>query len=214
MNALILVDIQNDFVPGGALAMPDGDQIVPVVNRLQPLFDIVVATQDWHPADHGSFAANHPGHQPGDQVDLNGLPQILWPVHCVQETKGADFVPGLDRARWDRVFVKGTHRDIDSYSGFFDNGHRQATGLGDYLHEKGVRHVYVAGLATDYCVKFTALDARQLGFHTYLIKDASRGVNLQAGDVDWAIGGMRAAGVKIFTAADVLLCTDLHETNP
>ena len=204
MNALILVDIQNDFVPGGALAVSDGDRIVPVVNRLQPVFDPVVATQDWHPPDHGSFAASHSGHQPGEQVDLNGLPQILWPVHCVQETRGADFVPGLDRTRWDRVFVKGTHRDIDSYSGFFDNGHRQATGLGDYLREKGVTHVYVAGLATDYCVKFTALDARQLGFNTYLIKDACRGVNLQAGDVDRAIGEMRAARVKIVTAADVL----------
>ena len=116
MNALVLVDIQNDFVPGGTLAVPDGDRIVAVVNRLQPLFDLVVATQDWHPADHGSFAANHPGHQPGERIDLNGLSQILWPVHCVQSSQGADFVPGLDRARWDRAFVKGTHRDIDSYS--------------------------------------------------------------------------------------------------
>jgi nicotinamidase/pyrazinamidase len=211
MNALILVDIQNDFVPGGALAVPDGDRIVPVVNRLQARFDLVVATRDWHPADHGSFAANHPGHQPGDGIELNGLSQILWPVHCVQGTQGADFAPGLDRARWDRVFVKGTDRAIDSYSGFFDNGHRHATGLGDYLREKSVTDVYVAGLATDYCVKFTALDARQLGFNTHLIEDACRGVNLQPGDVEQAIEEMRAAGVDIITAADVLGRVKLEE---
>jgi nicotinamidase/pyrazinamidase len=214
MNALILVDIQNDFVPGGALAVPDGDRIVPVVNRLQPRFDLVVATQDWHPADHGSFAANHAGRQPGQQIDLNGLPQILWPIHCVQDTNGADFVPGLDRGKWGRVFVKGTDPQIDSYSGFYDNGHRQATGLGDYLREKGVTDVYVAGLATDYCVKFTALDARQLGFNTHLIEDACRGVNLQPGDVDRAIEEMRAAGVNIVTDVDALGRRDAQEAKP
>jgi nicotinamidase/pyrazinamidase len=214
MNALILVDIQNDFVPGGALAVPDGDRIVPVVNRLLPRFDLVVATQDWHPANHGSFAANHAGQQPGNRIDLNGLPQILWPVHCVQNTPGADFVPGLDREKWDRVFVKGTDRAIDSYSGFFDNGHRQATGLGNYLREKGVTDVYVAGLATDYCVKFTALDARQLGFDTHLIEDASRGVNLQPGDVDRAIEEMRTAGVNIITTDEIFKQSNLQETKP
>lgn len=204
MNILILVDIQNDFVPGGALAVPQGDQIVPIVNRLQPHFDLVVATQDWHPADHGSFAANHAGRQPGDQIDLHGLPQILWPVHCVQGTPGADFVPGLDRERWDRVFVKGTDPKVDSYSGFYDNGHRQATGLGDYLHEKGVTDVYVAGLATDYCVKFTVLDALQLGFNVHLIEDACRGVNLEPGDVERAVQEMREAGAQITSSDDIL----------
>lgn len=203
MNILILVDIQNDFVPGGALAVPQGDQIVPIVNRLQPHFDLVVATQDWHPATHGSFAANHVGRQPGDQIDLHGLPQILWPVHCVQGTPGADFVPGLDRERWDRVFVKGTDPKVDSYSGFYDNGHRQATGLGDYLHEKGVTDVYVAGLATDYCVKFTVLDALQLGFQVHLIEDACRGVDLQPGDVERAVAEMQAAGARITTSEEV-----------
>lgn len=204
MNALILVDIQNDFIPGGALAVPEGDQIVAVVNRLQPCFDLVVATQDWHPADHGSFAANHIGRSPGEVIELNELPQVLWPTHCVQGTIGANFVSGLDRKLWDRVFVKGTDPAIDSYSGFFDNGHHQATGLGDYLREKRVTEVYVAGLATDYCVKFTVLDALELGFKTHLIEDACRGVNLQPDDVQKAIEAMRAAGAETITAAEII----------
>ncbi len=199
MNALIFVDIQNDFVPGGALPVPDGDAVVPVANRLQDSgrFDLIVATQDWHPADHGSFAANHPGHKPGEVIDLNDLPQILWPVHCVQGTPGADFVDGLSTTKVEKVFTKGTDPGIDSYSGFFDNGHRKSTGLGDYLKSRGVRSVYVCGLATDYCVKFTALDARQLGFDTYLVEDASKGVNLKPGDVERAVEEMRRAGVKV-----------------
>ena len=211
MNALILVDIQNDFIPGGALPVPEGNEIVSLVNRLQPHFDLVVATQDWHPADHASFAVNHPDRKIGDVIELQGLPQILWPVHCVQDALGADFVTGIDRTRWDRVFVKGTDRTIDSYSGFFDNGHLQATGLGDYLREKGVGDVYVCGLATDYCVKFTVLDALQLGFRTHLIEDASRGVNLQAGDIANAIAAMHNAGADITTAQQVLETLQKHE---
>ena len=203
MNALILIDIQNDFIPGGALAVPEGDLIVPVVNRLQPRFEIVVATQDWHPANHGSFAANHPGRKAGDLIDLHGLPQILWPVHCVQGTAGARVAANLDQSRWDRVFVKGTDPAIDSYSGFFDNGHRRATGLGDYLKAQRVTDVYVAGLATDYCVKFTALDAISLGFRTHLIEDACRGVNLHAGDVAKAIEEMKTAGIEIIDAGKI-----------
>jgi nicotinamidase/pyrazinamidase len=204
MNALILVDIQNDFLPGGALAVPEGDQIVPVVNELQRHFPLVVATQDWHPATHGSFAANHPGREPGDMLELHGLPQILWPTHCVQRSAGAEFAPALDRAGWARVFPKGTDPQIDSYSGFFDNGHRQSTGLGEFLRERGVTQVYVAGLATDYCVKFTVLDALQLGFKAHLIEDACRGVDLQPGDVTRAVEAMRAAGAKIITSAEIL----------
>lgn len=204
MNALILVDIQNDFVPGGALAVPEGDQIVPLVNQLQPRFDLVVATQDWHPAEHGSFAANHAGRTPGEVIELHGLPQILWPVHCVQGTKGAEFVATLDRQGWARVFTKGTDPRIDSYSGFFDNGQRQATGLGDYLRSQPVTDVYVVGLATDYCVKFTVLDALKLGFRVHLIVDTCRGVNLQPGDVDRAVAEMKAAGAEIVTAAEIL----------
>src|SRR3712207_3802084 len=189
MNALILVDLQNDFVPGGALPVPEGDAVVPIANRLtrEGKFDLVVATQDWHPPDHGSFAANHPGRKPGEVIDLHGLKQILWPVHCVQGSAGAAFLPGLDMARVEEVFRKGTDPSIDSYSGFFDNGHRKATGLGQYLKSKGVTDVYVLGLATDYCVKFTTLDAVQLGFHTHLIEDACRGVELNPGDVDAAV---------------------------
>jgi nicotinamidase/pyrazinamidase len=197
MKTLILVDIQNDFIPGGTLPVPEGDQIVPLVNRLQDRFDLVVATQDWHPADHGSFAANHPGRKPGEVIDLHGLRQILWPVHCVQNTPGVAFVPGLETRRISRVFQKGTDPSIDSYSGFFDNGRRKATGLGDYLKEKGATDVYVCGLATDYCVKFTALDARSLGFKTFLIEDACRGVNLKPGDVEAAVEEMRRAGVVV-----------------
>ena len=197
MNALILVDLQNDFCPGGALAVPDGDRVIPLANDLQKKFDLAVATQDWHPADHGSFAASHPGKKPGDAIDLAGLPQILWPVHCVQETPGAELHPRLERSAIDRVFRKGEDPLTDSYSGFFDNGRRKSTGLGEYLKSRGVASVYVCGLATDYCVKFTALDAVQLGFETFLIEDACRGVNLEPGDVRCAVDEMLAKGVRI-----------------
>lgn len=197
MRALILVDPQNDFVPGGALAVPEGDRVVPIANAVQKKFDLIVATQDWHPRDHGSFAASHSGKNPGDWIDLNGLPQILWPVHCVQNTPGAAFVPSLDTSRVTKVFQKGTDPAIDSYSGFFDNGHRRSTGLGEWLKERGVADLYVLGLATDYCVKFTALDARQFGFNVTLIEDACRGVNLKPTDSADAIGEMRRAGVNV-----------------
>jgi nicotinamidase/pyrazinamidase len=196
MNALILVDLQNDFCPGGTLAVPEGDRIIPVVNELQKKFDLVVATQDWHPADHGSFAANHPDKKPGDTVDLAGLTQILWPVHCVQDTFGAELHPQLDCLAIDRVFRKGEDPMLDSYSGFFDNGHRKSTGLEEYLKSRDVTAVYICGLATDYCVKFTALDAVQLGFETFLLEQACRGVNLTPGDVDRAVSEMQAKGVR------------------
>jgi nicotinamidase/pyrazinamidase len=197
MNALILVDLQNDFCPGGALAVPDGDRVIPLANDLQKKFDLAVATQDWHPADHGSFAASHPGKKPGDAIDLAGLPQILWPVHCMQETPGAELHPRLERSAIDRVFRKGEDPLTDSYSGFFDNGRRKSTGLGEYLKSCGVTSVYICGLATDYCVKFTALDAVQLGFETFLIEDACRGVNLKPGDVQRAVEEMLAKGVRV-----------------
>ena len=197
MRTLLIVDVQNDFVAGGALAVPGGGEVVAAINRLQPGFDLVVATQDWHPPGHRSFAANHPGRRVGETVDLAGLPQVLWPVHCVQDTPGADFVPGLDRTRWDRVFRKGTDPDVDSYSGFFDNGHRRATGLGAYLRERGAGEVWVVGLATDYCVKFTALDARREGFGVGLITEACRGVDLRPGDSERAVEEMHAAGVAV-----------------
>lgn len=204
MRALILVDIQNDFCPGGALAVPHGDEVVDVANRIQDAFDFIVATQDWHPADHGSFAANHPGKQPGDVIDLDGLKQILWPVHCVQESHGAAFHPRLNLERVMQVFRKGQDPRIDSYSGFFDNGHRKATGLNTWLQSKGVHSVYVCGLATDYCVKFTALDALGLDYQVALIADACRGVNLKEGDAERAIEEMKDMGVTILKSKDVL----------
>ena len=204
MKALILVDIQNDFVTGGALEVPQGEEIVPTVNALQKHFDFIVATQDYHPADHGSFAANHVGKQIGEVTDLNGLDQILWPVHCVQGTQGAEFVSSLDMSKVKKIFTKGTDAGIDSYSGFYDNGHKKSTGLADYLKEQGVAEVYVVGLATDYCVKFTALDAVKEGFKTYLIKDATKGVNLQPGDVDTAIANMDKVGVNVINSQDII----------
>ncbi len=203
MKALIVVDVQNDFIPGGALAVPEGDRIVPVCNRLMSLFQLVVATQDWHPQNHGSFAANHPGRSVGEVIDLNGLPQVLWPGHCVQNTPGADFAPGLEAERFTRVFQKGTDHEIDSYSGFFDNGHLKATGLGLYLASQKVTHVYVCGLATDYCVKFTALDAYQLGLKVHLVEDACRGVNLKPGDVTRAVDEMHQTGIEILQSSQV-----------
>ena len=205
MKALILVDIQNDFLPGGALAVPDGDKIIPVVNELLPRFPIVVATQDWHPANHGSFAASHPGKKLFEQIDLNGLPQTLWPVHCVQDTPGVELSPGLQWERIVKIFPKGTDAGIDSYSGLFDNGHRKSTGLGEWLKAKGVAEVFVCGLATDYCVKFTALDAVQAGFKTSFVQDASRGVNLQPDDVKNAIAEMNRAGIATVQSKDILI---------
>ncbi len=197
MKTLIVVDVQNDFIDGGALAVPGGSEVVPIINDLQAGFDLIVATQDWHPASHASFAANHPGRQPFDQIDLHGLPQTLWPVHCVRGTPGADFAPGLERTRWERTFQKGTDPEIDSYSGFFDNGHRRATGLGDYLRERGVEEVTVVGLATEYCVKFTALDALTEGLRVFVVENACRGVELRPGDTARALEEMRAAGAEI-----------------
>lgn len=201
--ALILVDIQNDFIPGGALAVPDGDAVVPVANRLMTHFERVVATQDWHPSDHGSFASQYEGKRPGDFVTLGGVEQILWPDHCVQESKGAEFVAGLNLDGITHVIRKGLDKNIDSYSGFFDNNHQKDTGLADYLRNRQVDEVAIAGLATDYCVKFTALDARQLGFKTTLIIEGVRGVELNQGDCEKALAEMTGAGVRIAGIGDL-----------
>lgn len=196
MIAFILVDIQNDFLPGGALAVANGDEVVPVANRLMNDYDLVVATQDWHPPDHGSFASQHAGTSVGQIIQLDGLDQILWPDHCVQRTDGAQFAADLNVDRIDHVVQKGTNRLIDSYSGFFDNARRQATGLEQYLREQQVQEVHIMGLATDYCVKFTALDAISLGFRTVVLRQGIRGVDLTAGDCDRAIQEMVAAGIQ------------------
>jgi nicotinamidase/pyrazinamidase len=194
MKTLLVVDVQNDFCPGGALAVEKGDEVVPVLNDQMALMDLVVATADWHPSDHVSFAASHAGKEIGDEVTVNGLSQTLWPVHCVQNTQGAQFHPDLDRTKIDKTILKGTDLDIDSYSGFFDNGHQQKTELDDYLKGKGVTHVYVGGLATDYCVKYTVLDALDLGYKVTLLKPGCRGVDLNAGDIGRALKEMEAKG--------------------
>ena len=200
-SALLLVDVQNDFMPGGALAVSDGDKIVPVLNRLLPKFETVLATQDWHPANHGSFAANHPGHKPGEIIDLNGLQQILWPVHCVQNSRGARLHQDLNSVAIKRVFQKGMDPQTDSYSGFYDNGHKNPSGLADYLKEMSVSKIYIGGLATDYCVMFTALDARAEGFDVFLIKDACRAVNLKPTDEQAALVKMEQAGCQLIDSS-------------
>jgi nicotinamidase/pyrazinamidase len=173
MKALILVDVQNDFLPKGKLEVKNGDAVIPVINRLQEKFDLVVATQDWHPADHESFASTHPGTKVFDEILLNGLSQVLWPDHCVQQTSGAEFSKSLDTKKVEAIFRKGMDKNIDSYSGFFDNGKKKATGMGDYLKGRGITEVYVTGLAGDFCVNFTAQDALGLGFAATIISDAT-----------------------------------------
>lgn len=203
MKALLMIDIQNDFMPGGALPTRQGDEIVDVVNRLQPHFPLLFATQDWHPQNHGSFASNHSGKSPGEVIDLGGIPQVLWPDHCVQETRGAEFHRDLKIDRLETIVRKGTDPEIDSYSGFFDNAHRKATGLEEQLRSRGVTDVYIVGLATDYCVRFTALDALTLGFKVVVIRDACRGVELHEGDIDAAFEAMRSAGAEIVDSSRI-----------
>ena len=202
-KAFLVVDIQNDFLPGGSLAVHEGDQVIPLINQLlKKDFDIVVASKDWHPLDHSSFAENH-HKKPGEKIQLKGMEQILWPVHCVQDTTGAEFASDLDTSCFEKVFLKGTDRDIDSYSAFFDNGLLKSTGLGEYLKSKKVTDVYIAGLTTDYCVKFSVLDAIQFGFKVHVVLDACRAVNLKHGDSKKAVDEMEEEGAEITTTARV-----------
>jgi len=177
MNALIIVDIQNDFLPGGALPVKNGNAVIPVINELQDHFDLVVATQDWHPAGHKSFASSHPGKKVFEEIMLDGLLQVLWPDHCVQETSGAEFSPLLSTRKIEAIFRKGMNKNIDSYSGFFDNGKKKATGMGAYLKGRGVTTIYVTGLAADYCVNFTATDGLELGFKSIIIGNATKAID-------------------------------------
>ena len=203
MNALIIVDLQNDFLPGGALPVPHGHEVIPLANELQRRFDLVVATQDWHPPDHGSFAANHKGKKPGDRIMLGGIEQILWPVHCVQNTHGAEFAPSFDTSRVAHVFHKGIDPMIDSYSTFFDNAHRRHTGLAQYLGKRGIKDIYLMGLALDYCVKYSALDAHRLGLNTHVIVDGCRGIELEHGDIDRALDEMKHAGTVLLKSGEL-----------
>lgn len=203
-TALILVDLQVDFMPTGMLPVAEGDQVIPIANDLLDYYSTVVATQDWHPGNHGSFAANYPWRKPGQVIELNGLQQVLWPIHCVQNTWGSEFVDELRTESITKVFRKGTDPGIDSYSGFFDNGHRKSTGMAEWLREAGITNVHVLGVATDYCVKYTVLDAIREGFNATLIEDACRGVNLQPGDVEKAVAEMREAGATVTTSDNLL----------
>ncbi|MDB5267852.1 MAG: bifunctional nicotinamidase/pyrazinamidase [Hymenobacter sp.] len=202
MKALLLIDVQNDFLPGGRLAVPEGDAIIPLVNALQPHFDLVVATQDWHPAGHESFASSHAGRSQFEQIDLHGLPQVLWPDHCTQTSSGAELAPALRTERIEAIFRKGMNPEIDSYSAFFDNGHRKSTGLADYLRGRGVTEVFVAGLAADYCVYYSALDALAGGFTTAVITDATRAISAEG----WAAAqaDLRQRGAQLRSSAEVI----------
>lgn len=197
MRALILTDLQYDFCPGGALEVARGDETIAVANRVMPRFSTVVATQDWHPADHGSFAINHEGTRPGDVIELGGVPQVMWPAHCVQGSYGAQLHDGLDRRRIDVVIRKGTDPSIDSYSVFFDNAHKKSTELAAWLQQRQVKHVFLLGLTTDYCVKFSVLDALALGLEVTVIEDGCRAVDLAPGDGARALVEMRRAGAEI-----------------
>lgn len=203
MKALLIVDMQNDFMPGGALPVPDGNAIIPILNKLIPHFSHVYATLDWHPVDHVSFASNHPGKKTGDTIEIKGIKQILWPVHCVRNTKGAELVSSLNKEKITSNFYKGTDKDVDSYSTFFDNARKRSTGLDEYLQSRGIKELYIAGVATDYCVLYSVLDALELGFKVTVIKDACRGINLAPHDVEKAFSLMKEKGAQLIFAKNL-----------
>ncbi|WP_410001726.1 bifunctional nicotinamidase/pyrazinamidase [Singulisphaera sp. GP187] len=178
-RALLVVDVQNDFCPHGALAVPEGDLVVPIINKLSRRFTHVILTQDWHCDDHLSFASSHPGMKPMTLIELHYGPQILWPDHCVQGTPGAQFHPDLDLDRCDMIIRKGYRRDIDSYSAFFENDRQTPTGLAGYLRERGLTRLFIVGLATDFCVAYSAIDACRLGFEVTVIENACRGIDVE-----------------------------------
>jgi len=204
MKALLIVDVQNDFLPGGALAVPQGDAIIPVINNIQQHFKLIVATRDWHPANHGSFASNHDNRQVGEVIRLHGQEQVLWPDHCVQGSPGAEISPLLNQGLINNVIFKGSDPDIDSYSAFYDNGHLKETGLHAYLKRNGITSLFVCGLAADYCVYYTVKDALLLGYEANLLTDATRGVNLQPEDTDKAFKDMEKRGARLMTSTELL----------
>ena len=202
--ALLLIDLQNDFLKDGALAVPDGNATIPIALQLMERFEHIVATQDWHPPKHQSFASQHADHSLFEIIDLHGLPQCLWPDHCVQGSKGAEFAAGISLEKIDKIVQKGTDETIDSYSGFADNGHRKETDLHEYLQSKNIETLYIMGLATDYCVKFTVLDALKKNYNVYLVVDGCRGVNQSPRDSENAIREMEQAGAELIASVDVL----------
>lgn len=202
-NSLIITDIQNDFCPAGALAINEGDQVIPIINRISRKFYKVVATQDWHPPDHLSFASNHPGKNEYDVIDLDGIQQVLWPDHCIQSSKGAEFHPALDTQPVHLIIRKGVHRRIDSYSTFLENDKKTPTGLEGYFKGLGIKQVFLTGLATDYCVFYSAMDAREIGFDVFIILDACRGVNVPENNVAEALNVLKKNGVHIIHSSDL-----------
>lgn len=201
MKTLVIVDVQNDFIPGGALAVPGGDEIIDLINQLQPRFELIIATQDWHPVNHSSFAASHAGKNEFEKIEWQGQQQVLWPLHCVQNTDGANFHPDLETSRIETIFRKGTNVKIDSYSGFYDNAHLKSTGLSGYLKEKGATDLYFCGLAGEYCVYFSIKDALAEGFNATLIEDATRALNPQ--DFEDAKKDIRSLGGNIVFSKEI-----------
>ncbi len=201
--SLLIIDVQNDFCPGGKLAVDGGDMVIPVINRIAGKFPCVVATQDWHPQGHVSFASTHRGKNPFDTLVVNGIEQVLWPEHCVQGTEGASFHPELDTRKVNLILRKGTNPQLESYSAFFENDRATPTGLEHYLRGLGFKDIYLCGLATDVCVFYSALDAVRLGFRTFLIEDACRGVDVPRGNVERAIREMEGKGVMIIRSGEL-----------
>jgi len=203
MKALLIVDIQNDFCPGGALAVPGGDKIVPVINKLIDKFDAIIQTQDWHPEGHSSFASSHEGKNPYDTIEMEYGTQVLWPDHCVQGSEGADFHPNLNIKKSQVIIRKGFRKEIDSYSTFFENDQKTTTGLTGYLNQRDITDLYTVGLATDFCVKWSILDGIDEGFNMHIVEDAVKGIDLD-GSVDQAWKEMKEKGVKITSSEEIL----------
>ena len=195
MKTLVLVDIQNDFLKGGSLAVPEGEKIIKPINKIIKQYDLVIATKDWHPKNHISFASNHPDKKIGDIINVNGVDQVLWPDHCIQNSYGSDFPEQLDISKLAKVVYKGSDANIDSYSGFFDNGHFRSTGLSDYLKSKDVNKIDYVGLATDYCLKYTAIDSVSEGFKTRVLINCIKGIEEKGCEL--ALNKMKSKGIEL-----------------
>ncbi len=202
-KALIIIDVQNDFCPGGTLAVPEGDKIIPIINKSSEKFKKAVATQDWHPEGHMSFAVNHPGKKVYDVIEYKGVEQVLWPSHCVSGTPGAEFHPDLDTENVDLILRKGSNPEIDSYSAFQENDKKTLTGLEGYLKILNVKKTYFCGLALDYCVFYSAMDSKRCGFETYVIIDATRGIDSPEENIDKVLREMKKFGIKVINSKDL-----------
>lgn len=209
MRALLIVDVQNDFCPGGRLAVPGGNDIVPVINRLSDDFDRIIQTQDWHPPGHSSFASVHPDSAPYETIELPYGRQVLWPDHCVQGTDGAEFHPDLHAGRGQVIIRKGFRPDVDSYSAFYENDHQTPTGLTGYCRERGIDVLYIVGLALDFCVHYSAVDGRKQGFEVFVVEDAARAID-NDGSLDVAMRNMRNAGVRFVSSEEVQAANDVN----